>query len=265
MDEFSKLDEGTEVTEVQTATSGKDAAKKALLAKMNDAMQETLANDPTYTSRANRLVGSIEVVKSLGWTDTGNIVQEVSKKDSPDGKHKVAPEGKIVGYIIKNIGNEDIPVRTEKFHKDPATGRYVGTPVDVTLKPGQTMCLSRVYMTMLAVQPEFSMSFANGSMRASSAKTSLQGGNLAEVLQSYYFAFSDSTLKVNDPSIKVQIGDKVTGETGVTWVVKPEYAEDFGFLENEKEKAPKKARAKGPDTKQKLANFLNTLIQKGAQ
>lgn len=263
MEEFNKLDTPATATDpaVDAGKPGRKAKNAELVGKLNAAMQETLATDPTYAQRANRLRNAIEVVNTLGFSNNGTVVLDQSAKDSPDGKRKLSPEGQIVGYIIKNVGDEAIPVTTEKYTKDDATGRWVANQVEVTLQPGATMALARKWMTVLATQPEFSMQFANGTMAHSSTK--FDESDLTALLESYYFSFNDPAMKVHDPAVKVQIGEKTMGDTGETWVVKAQYAEDFGFLNNKPEKAAKKTRAAGPDSKQKVANYLQTLIRNG--
>lgn len=263
MGDFNELDNPqTTETEPKATSKAANPAKQAMKEAVNAAMAQTLQNDPTYVQRAKRLRGSIEVINTLGFADEGNLVQAVSAKDSPDGKRKLAPEGKIVGYVIKNIGDEAIPVRTEKYTQDPATGRWVGNVVDVTLNPGETAYLTRKYLTFLAIQAEFSMEFANGSVVRGSNKVS--EGDVDGLMEAFYFSFSDPTIKVHDPAIKVQIGEKVKSDTGEAWVVKAEFAEDFGYLNNQKEKAvAKRTRKAGPEQNEKLANYLRTLLAQG--
>lgn len=270
MDQFNELDNPTTGAAPEVEDDAKKAAKKArnqeLNAKVNAAMEKTLVEDPTYAQRVGRLRDSIAVMNSLGFGDSGGLVQAAAADPTTGAKRKVAPTSAIVGYVIRNVGKEAITFRSEKWTKDPQTGKFVGQPVDVTIKPGESANLSRKYMTVLASMPEFSLEFKNGSMSHSSAK--FDESNIDELLASYYFSFSDPEVKVHSDEIKLAIGVKTKSDKGgeAVWVVKPEYEADFGFLNNTPEKpATKRTKTAGPDAKAKVANYLQSLIRNGGQ
>lgn len=238
--------------EAPVAESVKDDERKAKINEMKAAFKEALMTDPTLKDRIQSLSGSLEVVNSLGFGDAGNIIVD---KSTPEGK--LQPTSQIVGYRVRNIGTTPIKYITEVYTKD-ATGKYVGTKVEKVLEPGQTADLTRQYMTILCSQPEFSFTLANGKIVRGSAK---KVNSIKEELESYYFRFDKETGKnVNDDEVKLNVGMKVDGK----WVVKPEFVEAFGFLNNPKEtaKGGRKASVERQFSAQDIAaNYVNKLIK----
>lgn len=227
------------------------AEKKQKLNAMKTALKETIQNSPDFASKLRRLSNSLEVVNTLGAGKGGNIV--VDKNAKGDGR-QLKPTSQIVGYRVKNVGDEAIEYTTEVFAKDE-TGKYVGTVVTKTIAPGEVISLTREYMTRFCAQPEISFTLKNGKIISSSKKSAK---TLKEELSAYYFSFSKAedgtTLQVNDDEVKLSVDD----ENGI---VKPEFVETFGFLNNPKE--GKAARAKGQKftTQDLVANYINSLVK----
>lgn len=199
--------------------------RKAKINAIKSAYAETVSEDTEFKAKANRLRGSVEMVNTLGYGKGGNII--VDKENSTrndDGsikERKLVQTPKIVGYALKNIGNEVIPYTTEVYTKN-AEGVYVGEVVQREFKPGETIVLNRKYMTMFCSAPEFGLALANGKMIESSKKKT---GSADEMLTSYYFSFSkDLNLDVNSDEVKISIGEDKN--------IKPEYLETFGYLCN---------------------------------
>ena len=223
-------------------------AKKAKAKAMKEAMKETINSDSTFGDRLRRLSESLQVINTLGYGKSGNIVVDKTKEN-----RQLTQTSQIVGYSLKNIGTEAIAYQTEKFAADE-TGKFVGTVVEKTLAPGETINLSRKYMTMLCAKPEISFTLSNGKIVASSKKTK----TLDEQLAAYYFTFdkdeSGYKPEVNDDEIKLSID--------VDGIVKPEYVEDFGYLNNPKEARTPKAKGAKLTVQDFAANYVNSLIQK---
>ena len=228
-----------------------DAAKKAKTKAMKEAMKETINSDNTFAEKLRRLSESLKVVNTLGFGTSGNIV--VDKSAKAEGR-QLKPTSQIVGYAVQNIGSEAIAYQTEKFAADE-NGKFVGTVVEKTLAPGETINLSRKYMTMLCARAEISFTLSNGKIVASSKKTK----TLDEQLSAYYFTFDKDENgykpEVNDDEVKLSID--------VDGTVKPEYVEDFGYLNNPKEAKTPRAKGTKLTVQDFAANYINSLIQKG--
>lgn len=242
--------ENAQTAAVETAVSD-DAAKKAKTAAMKAAIKETIQSTPDFAERLRRLSESLKVVNTLGFGTSGNIV--VDKASKAEGR-TLKPTSQIVGYTIENIGSEAIAYTTEVFAQDE-TGKFVGSVVEKTLAPGARANLSRKYMTMLCAKPEISFTLSNGKIVASSKKTK----TLDEQLSAYYFTFDKDENgykpEVNDDEVKLSID--------VDGVVKAEYVEDFGYLNNPKEARTPKAKGAKLTVQDIAANYINSLIQKG--
>lgn len=240
----------TEATAPVEATAVDNAEKKQKVQAMKAALRETVQTSPDFAEKLRRLSNSLMVVNTLGAGKNGNIV--VDKNSKAEGR-QLKPTSQIVGYKVKNIGTEAIEYTTEVFAADE-NGKYVGTVVTKTIKPGETINLTRQYMTMFCAQPEISFTLENGKIVSSSKKNAK---TLKEELSAYYFSFNkaeDGTqIQVNDDEVKLSVDD----ENGV---VKPEYVETFGYLNNPKE--GKAARVKGQKftTQDLAANYIHKML-----
>lgn len=238
LEAFDSLDEPVQAPEVAANTDdAKKASKKEEAAKRQRIFIQSVKDDPTFAQRHCIWSNSLQVVHSLGYTDKGNIVRNGKTKDS---KGDLGNTGAIIGYEILNTGEQAIPYNTEEYTKDD-TGVWVGTPVQKTLEPGQTVCLTRKYTALLCSVTEISFQLANGIIMSGSG-TPKDPADMDKFLSSYYFKFNDSKYKVNSSEIKINVGQKVKDENGAdVWEVKPEYETQFGYLNNpEKPKAGKR-------------------------
>lgn len=257
---FANLDTqagGAVETPVVNKPTGAKEAKKQQVEAMKEALRETLLTDPTYNEKVGTLSSSVEVINSLGFGESGNIVVDKSKKD---GRGLTATSA-IVGYRVKNIGDKPIKYKTDVWTQGE-DGKYVSTRAEKTLEPGGTADFTRMFMTMFCAQPELSFTLANGKI----IKGSGSKGNkdLKAELESYYFRFDKDEVtgekkQINDDTVKLNVGEKVNG----VWVVKAEYVETFGFLNNPKENAGRRTRGKSGETysaQTYAANYINKLI-----
>lgn len=250
--------DGTDEAVVATpATEASNNAKKQKLEMMKEYLKETINTDPSYKQRLHALSGSLEVVNSLGFGENGNII--VDKTKSTDEGRTLTTTSLIVGYRVRNNSSEPIKYQTEVWTKGE-DGKYVGEKVEEFIAPnGGTADLPRQYMTMLCAQPEISFQLVNGKViRGSGAKASR--GDIKAELEAYYFAFSkDINKEINSDEVKLNVGTK--GPDG-KWVVKPEFAQTFGFLENVPEKT-RGSRKSGPkySTSDLAANYVMKMIK----
>ena len=254
LDQFEALD--TNVGAAPEVESDKKVEKKEALKAYKEAMQATLKEDPDYLKKHRALSDSVKVVNTLGFGDSGNIIVA---EDSTKEERKLQTVSSIVGYKIQNIGNEPIPYFTEEFTPD-AEGKYVGQKVKKTLAPGEIVDISRKYATVLFSQAEFNLKIANGKFIPPRQKRTT---DLDAFLAGHYFSFNDKEIKVNDDTVKLQVGEQRKVGDGKTtkWFVKPEYEAIFGFLNNEtKKKGGKKKSGHSFDAQDYAANFVQRLL-----
>lgn len=255
MQDFSQLDQPVAAEAAAPAKTSENAAIKA---KLNDAMVAEVAADPTIMDRKNTLCKCIQVEGTLGFGNTGLIQTRAADKEA-GVKREVGQTSAIVGYVIKNVGDKAIEVRTEVFTQDPNTKQYVGKETTVSLKPGANMPISRKWLTFLACQVEFGMKLANGTMVGSPKK--LINATADQAFSAFHFKFSDASIKVND--VKTDIHDVVTENGETKYVVKKDYVSTFGYLMNETPKATggRKASGNTADTGDQVAALLRTLAR----
>jgi hypothetical protein len=241
----------TEAQAPVEAAAVESAEKKQKVQAMKAALKDTVSNTPDFAEKLRRLSNSLKVVNTLGAGKNGNIV--VDKNSKAEGR-QLKPTSQIVGYKVQNIGTEAIEYVTEVFTKDE-TGKFVGNVVTKTLQPGETISLTRQYMTMLCAKPEISFTLSNGKIVSSSKKNAK---SLKEELAAYYFSFNkaeDGTqIQVNDDEVKLSVDD----ENGV---VKAEYVETFGYLNNPKEGRTARVKGQKFTTQDLAANYINKMLQ----
>lgn len=230
-----------------TADKSKES-KKILIDKMKESMK-----DPAFVEALNSRSGDLEVVHTLGYGDKGNLKVDAANKDA----RSLVATSAIVGYEVKNVSDTPIAYKTEVFTQG-ADGVFTGTPTDRVLQPGETAYLTRQFMTMLTAAPEFSFTLANGHItKGSGAKMSDPD---KQFLSSFYFSFNkDSQKSVNDDEVKLNIAEKVDGK----WVVKPEFTEVFGDLNNAKAPKAKAPKATKINRYAAYANLVYTTKVKG--
>lgn len=190
------------------------------------------------------------VVNTLSYTDGGGLIVDRNNITSQNQRPLVTvPE--IVGYNVKNEGTEPIKYHTELWSKDE-NGVYVATPTELVLNPGETAPFTRKTLTMLASNIEYSFVLGNGKL------IPRLDSNLEKMLNGTYFKFEDPELTVHDDSVKLAIADKI----GDKWVIKPEFEATFGFLNNEKPKAPaaKRATSRKASRQALVSNYVRNLL-----
>lgn len=249
---------GVEAT-APVATTASSDAKKERIQLMKAEFRRELQENANFANILRTLSNSVEVVNSLGFGDSGNIVVDKSKT-TKDGR-ALAVTSAIVGYRVANVGTEPIKYITESWAKDE-TGKYVPTKTEKVLAPGGYADLTRQYMTMFCAQPEISFQLKNGKIIKGSGSKGEKG--IKAELESYYFAFSkdaDGNKKqINDDDVKLNVG--VKNDEG-KWVVKPEFEETFGFLNNVREATKTSRKAKGEEfnAQDVAANYVFKMIK----
>lgn len=267
MENFASLDTtqgGSENVTVNTDAKkeAKKKAKKEALKAMKEEFIQKVKTDPTYSERHCIWTNSISVVNSLGYSADGNLIvdKEETKKQN---KRVLVSTSTIVGYAVKNIGDEAIPYVTEEFEAGE-DGEYRGKEVSLVLNPGETIYLQKKYFTRLCAIPEISFKCADGKLVKGSA--AVKANDTDALLESYHFAYSDKDKKVNGDDVKISVAEKVATEDGegFKWVVKPEFEKAFGYLNNEVKASAKASKAKSPDFDGQdiAANYIHSLLNK---
>lgn len=156
-----------------------------------------------------------------------------AKKEKKGSKYRnLKSVSKLVGYIVRNCGEQPIQLKTQYCTKDE-TGKYIaGETVVVTLQPGETMPISKKFLAINSSSIEFSGKFANGIIVSSNKKAK---GTPEEILNRYFFKFSaEAGLDIHGEDVKIPIATKVSGPDGDEWVIKDEYLPVFGTLMNKR-------------------------------
>lgn len=240
---------GAEATIETKDDAAAKAAKADKVKAMKAALSSTIQQDSTFTQKLHSLSGDIEVLNTLGAGKNGNIIVDKSKED-----RTLKATSQIVGYKLRNNGQQSIEYTTEVWKRDDATGKYVGQVVKKNLKPGETICLARKFMTMFCARPEISFTLANGKI-VSSSKASK---DFAEELAAYYFTFNKdengTAIQVNDDEVKIAVDD----ENGI---VKAEFAETFGYLNNPKDQKVRAPKGQKFTTQDLAANYVMKIME----
>ena len=256
---FGSLENTEAAAPVAPAATDAADARKAKLEAMKASLRQTMHEDPSYAKRLHSLSDKIEVVNSLGFGDSGNIV--VDRAKSTKDERALTTTSVIVGYRVRNIGDTPITYQTEVYTQN-AEGKFVGEKVEKVIAPGATADLTRQYMTMLCAIPEISFTLANGKVIRGSGKSSAKGDVKAE-LEAYYFSF-DKNLgrQINADEVKLNVGEKV----GDKWQVKAEFVEAFGYLNNAPERTRGARKADGPKitSSDLAANFVMQMLKDSA-
>lgn len=185
-----------------------------------------------------------------------------------DGKNKiyrkVTSQPDNVGYIIKNVSDKPVEYKTCLYTKNDE-GKFVGEEVMKTLAPQEEVAIARPYLTLLALAEEFNLTLGNGKIIC---KIKNADRDAKALLEAPYFSFNSSVgLDVNSPEVKELIHEVVDVNGTQKYIVKNEYVELFGNLNNEVEKAaagkrggkPKTSAIK-PDTSEVAAHLLRTKL-----
>lgn len=233
---------------------GVDSAKaedKKIKQAMANSFRVKITSDPSFAARVNSLRDALYVETIYKFGDTGNI--KVDKVNSTKGDRKLVGCGKPVGYGVKNVSSEAIPYVTEEFTAD-ASGKYVGTVVEKTIAPGETVMISRKYLAMLVSKPEFGMKLANGYVT-----TKCKASSADKILSMSYFNFSESGRTVNDDdiSVRIDVDGKVTDE----------FVTVFGSLNNPKEQKARKSGGNGVKytSQDYIANYIQEMLAQNGQ
>lgn len=242
----------TNTSEAPVDAEKKNVEKKEKMTLLKESLKETVQNTPDFDEKLHRLSDSVEVVNTLGYGIGGNVLKD--KENSDDEHRKLKPTSKVVGYVLKNVGTEAIEYKTEVYAKGE-DGKYVGTVVTKTLAPGESVALAKQYVTMFAAKAEISFTFKNGILCPSSSTTK-KNKSLKDELSSYHFKFSreadGTTREVNDDEVKMSID--------VDGVIKPEYEETFGYLNNPAEARKTGGKKRSYSTQDLYANYINKLL-----
>lgn len=207
-----------------------------------------LADDDTTPLEVTEENGVIKGVTKLDHSQSNKkkyiVPINISKTDN-EGNHVKfrrvsANESKIVGYIIRNTGTNPIDYKTEVYAVDE-NGKWVGQEVDKVLAPGDEAQITRKYLAQRAIQPDLFCKLANGVMTGKVAN----GATIDEALASHYFQYSpELDMDVHSPEVKIQIGVPKLQNGKERYIVADEYAETFGWLNNAKETAGRRAGKK---------------------
>lgn len=225
--------------------SEKKSRKSADEVALEENLKQTVATDEEYVKEHGTLSDSIEVLNTLGFSDVGDQIFDKAASEAA-GSRKLAAVGRIVGYIVKNNSKQAIPYTTYQCTKKADGTGYDAQEVQATLAPGKKAILSKRHLIIMASQPAISFKLANAVLRKA-PNQKIVGAKPEDVENLFFLAFEKGedgkSVSVHSDKVKKQIGEK---NADGKWLVKPEYAEVLGFVENEKVKEARVKGAAGP-------------------
>lgn len=219
-----------------------DKTQEVLDRAVKDGTLTVLPADSTdvgvVEEKDGKLYGSVKLAKGNGKNTYEPPFKKGAETTTASGKNnvyrKVTSQPDNVGYIIQNVSDKPIDYTTCLYTKNDE-GKYVGEEVKKTLAPQEETAIARPYLTRLALQEEFNLCLGNGKIICKIGNKSKDAKSL---LESPYFSFDSSVgLDVNSPEIKDLIHEIVDVNGVQKYVVKEEYVELFGYLNNEAEKS----------------------------
>ena len=234
-------------------------ARDARINKMKDSFSAFIRENPDVRERIRMYSDSIEVVNTLGWGTSGNIILDHERTKATNTR-KVLQVPVIVGYRLRSNWKEPISYQTEEWTQNEA-GLWVAERVTKVWEPGTEIDLTRLFMSVLCSIPEISFTFANGKMKQGSAKTTSDPRSKLEALH-FVFKSVDGQPKMNVNSDEVKLNVGYEDENG-TWHVKPEFEATFGYLNNPSAHKTR-TRSSGGDSytmQDLLAHYVQDMLQ----
>lgn len=264
-DAFDKLGEST--PEINTAAVSEEATavdeeEKQLLAIYK---KEVEAN-PEIEQVAGSMSDSLVVTKVLGYTNGGDRIYD-EEATKAKGKRQLKEVGRIVGFIVKNVGKAPIPYTTYECVKKADGKGYDVKEVQATIPAGgKEVQIAKKHLIFIGCTPQFGLTFQNAGLKKA-PNQKIIGATKEELGNKFYLSFKKiegKSISVHSPKLKKQIGIENADKT---WSIDPTYAKVFGFLENEvpvaeKAKADKKPKFSSKDAQ---ANYIYNTLLAGAQ
>jgi hypothetical protein len=188
------------------------AEDKTAIANSKAKLAEELKNDAEKQALRLSRVNDVSVVG-------------VMRAKGIAGKATSNSMGRIVGYKIKNESDKPVAIHSMKYTGE-GPGKYVGTPEEIELAPGQELAVSKRTIGASFVAPEFGSYLANGKINFNSKKENATAEELLAAAEFVFKKDSGKTLTDTDLTIFVDIPEDNK------FVLKPEFVETFGFLAN---------------------------------
>lgn len=135
---------------------------------------------------------------------------------------------KLVGYEVRNRGNEPITVVRSQVIADENGNPVWGPIAQYTLNPGETVQLSKKDLALTAAQVQFTGKFYNGAV---ASKDVGKGASPAELLERAHFIFRKGFAEgggIHSTPFKIRID---TPDENDFPVLRPEYRDYFAPLE----------------------------------
>jgi len=252
MDKFDELniskvhaqaEEAKEAVEAVTAESpvdDKDTTKDAMELAIKHDMLQRLNNDPEYKALFGSKRNTIQVVNTLGFSDSGDIIKVGDKEGVKNKNGKpvsdIRQTAKVVGYRIKNLGEETLVVPSKKWYKDE-NGKFVSEDAEVVIPAGETGDITHKDFIMLLTKPEYSGEFNNGFATGKKSVTEMSKMPKESLVDMMRVNLSKdeagNKFRKHGDEYKLNISEK---DADGKWFVRPEYVDRFGYLNNEPDK-----------------------------
>ena len=282
MDSFEELNTSTdeageqgEIADIKETGAKKD--ENSVEKQVALELREELINNPEFRELFKSRTQDLKVINTLGFSDKGGQVSvgyDSSQKNAHGkDKHLLDQVSEIVGYKVRNEGDQPIKCDSQKWVKDEATGKFVPQPYELVINAGEEAIINKRDLVLITMQPEFSFNFANGMVVSKLKVENVTSGmNINDLAEMHHIRLNEKTLNVHDDTFKINISHQEERNGETVWVVNDEYVDKFGYLNNEpdakvrkeKVKKEKKPRVKVKiDARDVKAAFLMKAIQAG--
>ena len=157
---------GLKPSQLNTATK-KAATSSAKVTEADKNLAETTAEIESQDPNVGRLSSSVALVGLLGDPSDPDVITE---KDADGNKKAQDSKPRVVGYIIKNVGNEPLkywssPLAKNWTRKDRMSHIPEET-VDAVIAPGETANLTLFETAVLFSTPEVNLVASGGDLVA---------------------------------------------------------------------------------------------------
>lgn len=184
-------------TQRAVTTKDKIAFYDALIENINQGNGGYLGIDNTgkalikkIGSKSNNLI----VVKTYGYEEPGVVPQGLYAPRSRKAmgaktvREKARYTSAVIGYKIRNVGNEVIRYGTEVFSRDNETGEVRSNQqIEYReLHPGEEVILTRKFLGLLALMPEYNLTLGNGHLSIKK----YTAGTVDQHLENMYFTYA---------------------------------------------------------------------------
>ena len=215
MDSFEELNTSTDeageqgaITDIKETGAKKD--ENSVEKQVALELREELINNPEFRELFKSRTQDLKVINTLGFSDKGGQVSvgyDSSQKNAHGkDKHLLDQVSEIVGYKVRNEGDQPIKCASQKWVKDEATGKFVPQPYELVINAGKEAIINKRDLVLITMQPEFSFNFANGMVVSKLKVENVTSGmSIHDLAEMHHIRLNEKTLNVHDDTFKINI------------------------------------------------------------